>query len=481
MHVLVIGSGTLSVSGELNACSRLTGCTGLLIGQGLKKAGIDCTIFERNEEHRATRDWSMVSNRRADGAGESERIDDSQMMHWGFDSLRRHLNKDIVDALPEAQADPWIKLTEYEATYMPIFNGKTGELVVANPTKPFTRFSRAKLVALLSKGLEIRYGKQLADITTHTDYVTARFADGTTATGDLLIGADSANSFVRSWLLGEEAAKCTEVPMVSYNFKAQYPAEYARWLREQPHRLMRCSIHPNQRTWYMIATLNVHDPEHPEDWVFHHFMNLWSSEKPSLDPKARMGHFKELTLDYNEPFASAARLVEDDIFIPYDRIKYWAKPVLWDNRGGRVTLAGDAAHPMTPCLHLCPLSLGWPANYTSDRAQGLNHAVHDAAELVDALTKARGRSSENSPSAEERALFGQRELQSQIQTYDLDVFERGKREIEASYKQGYAATHWDTYMDSPMVKHGHDQVRNKYSAHVATSVPKLEQEWSSSE
>jgi hypothetical protein len=33
--------------------------------------------------------------------------------------------------------------------------------------------------------------------------------------------------------------------------------------------------------------------------------------------------------------------------VTYDKMAYWV-PVPWDNHEGRVTLAGDAAHPMTP-------------------------------------------------------------------------------------------------------------------------------------
>jgi 2-polyprenyl-6-methoxyphenol hydroxylase-like FAD-dependent oxidoreductase len=37
----------------------------------------------------------------------------------------------------------------------------------------------------------------------------------------------------------------------------------------------------------------------------------------------------------------------DDTNITYDTMAYWV-PTPWENHDGRVTLAGDAAHPMTP-------------------------------------------------------------------------------------------------------------------------------------
>ena len=48
-----------------------------------------------------------------------------------------------------------------------------------------------------------------------------------------------------------------------------------------------------------------------------------------------------------EPFRSAVMWMPDDTKITYEKMAYWV-PIPWGNHGGRVTLAGDAAHPMTP-------------------------------------------------------------------------------------------------------------------------------------
>ncbi|MFE9021045.1 FAD-dependent oxidoreductase [Streptomyces sp. NPDC007808] len=47
------------------------------------------------------------------------------------------------------------------------------------------------------RGIEIRHGARLVSVEDGPDAVTAHFTDGTTATGDLLIGADGLNSTVR--------------------------------------------------------------------------------------------------------------------------------------------------------------------------------------------------------------------------------------------------------------------------------------------
>jgi len=48
-----------------------------------------------------------------------------------------------------------------------------------------------------------------------------------------------------------------------------------------------------------------------------------------------------------EPFRSAVAWIPDDTVVTYDTMAYWVS-IPWDNHDGRVTLAGDAAHPMTP-------------------------------------------------------------------------------------------------------------------------------------
>lgn len=49
---------------------------------------------------------------------------------------------------------------------------------------------------------------------------------------------------------------------------------------------------------------------------------------------------------FAEPFRSALLSLPEDAVLWCERLAQWPT-VEWDGRGGRVTLAGDAAHPMT--------------------------------------------------------------------------------------------------------------------------------------
>ena len=56
------------------------------------------------------------------------------------------------------------------------------------------------------------------------------------------------------------------------------------------------------------------------------------------------------------PGRSALLWMRDDQDVPNDAIKIWM-PTPWDNHGGQVTLAGDAAHSIS-----FRMSIPWPCS-----------------------------------------------------------------------------------------------------------------------
>lgn len=71
----------------------------------------------------------------------------------------------------------------------------------------------------------------------------------------------------------------------------------------------------------------------------------------SLNHAQRLALIKERAKSLGEPARSAFTWIPDDTPVYKADIGYWVtRP--WDNREGRITLAGDAAHPMPPCK--CP-------------------------------------------------------------------------------------------------------------------------------
>jgi hypothetical protein len=68
-------------------------------------------------------------------------------------------------------------------------------------------------------------------------------------------------------------------------------------------------------------------------------------KKEGEDPSS-LKLLKDRAQTFCEPFKSANLWVPDDTVLAVNRLSYWV-PIPWDNRNGRITLAGDAAHPMT--------------------------------------------------------------------------------------------------------------------------------------
>ena len=62
--------------------------------------------------------------------------------------------------------------------------------------------------------------------------MTAQFEDGTAATGDLLIGADGANSKVREFLFGAEKAALQTMALLGNGALESLPADISRKIHE---------------------------------------------------------------------------------------------------------------------------------------------------------------------------------------------------------------------------------------------------------
>jgi 2-polyprenyl-6-methoxyphenol hydroxylase-like FAD-dependent oxidoreductase len=213
----------------------------------------------------------------------------------------------------------------------------------------------------------------LENFTADGDKVTALFEDGSKETGNLIIGADGSRSKVREILVGVEAAKPEMLDYTMVNHSAgSYTAEQVHLLRAI-HPIVKIAHHPENQGGFVLAgkffnflsarnrcmlnnpiVLDNPDPSKPEMTKFQVFQSWKGPPRVNElgDPRERMKVVKERARQFCEPFRTAMLTIDDEVILPLDQGAQW-KPVWWDNWGGKVTLAGDAAHSMLP-RESCP-------------------------------------------------------------------------------------------------------------------------------
>lgn len=200
---------------------------------------------------------------------------------------------------------------------------------------PFYQVQRSDLHAHLRSALPpdaVRLGKRCVGVDEDAAGVALRFADGSEARCDVAVGADGIHSMVRGILLGPGAPRFTGVIC----WRGQVAAE----------RLPAGLIPPDSLNWMGPGGCIVHYYVRPGklvNWIAHRTTDIWAEESWSVegDKDELLGAFP----GWHESLLTLLRATE--------RCYKWAifdrEPLPSWSRG-RVTLLGDAAHPMLPFL-----------------------------------------------------------------------------------------------------------------------------------
>ncbi|CAI6237290.1 unnamed protein product [Periconia digitata] len=240
----------------------------------------------------------------------------------------------------------------------------------------------------------------------------------------MVIGCDGSHSRVREFLVGHEAAQLQFVDLTMINFpRGGYTADEARLLQTM-HPVFKIAAHPHRPGNGILAALDIPDPNDPTTWKFQNYIGWWGPPyaKDLQNPETRMEFYRLWVSSFCEPFRTAGLKLTEDEVLPVYPGQQWAPDMTWDNHGGKVTLAGDAAHSMLP-----------------QRGQGLNNAIKDASDLVDAI---------------KAVLAGQKSLGHAIAEYEAEMKPRGAKEVALSLEQALKAKDMSTLKDSPIFKVG---------------------------
>jgi 2-polyprenyl-6-methoxyphenol hydroxylase-like FAD-dependent oxidoreductase len=89
--------------------------------------------------------------------------------------------------------------------------------------------------------------------------------------------------------------------------------------------------------------------------------------------------------------------------------------------------------------------------FCTERGQGLNNAIKDASDIVDAI---------------KAATAGETTQREAITTYEAEMKPRGAKEVELSLEQALKARDANTIKDSPLFKHGWQRGKPEAPAQV---------------
>lgn len=368
-HVLIIGGGI----------------GGLALAQGLRKHNIPFTIFERDPTPIA----------RAQGY----RI---RIASGGAQALYDCLDKELWDLFENSCAEMkfgFVTLNGLDGSEMqtqgPTSGGKMGpreaqdgfrkdsEKSSSSKVKPAYTVDRTifRSLLLLNQAENVQFGKAFTHYETTSEGVTVFFADGTTASGTLLVGADGVASQVKKQLLPNHRYVDTNLRAI-YGKTPINPALEAQFAPEAMKHMTVIKdpaghlifLEPIRFPPNFSEAINNRLPKY-ENYVYWVFggttetMGVPDEEFRQFSATEAADHSRKLTADWHSSFQPLFEMQNEEQAAPLRLL--CSKPEKTDfSPNSQVTLLGDAAHAMMPAS-----------------GSGANIALVDAALLVKLLVE----------------------------------------------------------------------------------------------
>ncbi|WP_018330976.1 FAD-dependent oxidoreductase [Actinomycetospora chiangmaiensis] len=365
LRVLVIGGGT----------------GGMCLAHGLRRAGIDVAVHER--------DRTRTSGLHGYRVGISPN---------GARALHACLAPELFETFVATTAAPYERFGMYTEQWRELITVGFGEFPPSGQGAEDREYnvSRMTLRQVLFTGMEdvVTFDRRFTHYEQHADRVVAHFEDGSTDEGDLLVGADGAGSPVRRQYLPH--ATHTETGLVAIGGKTPWspqteallPASVRQGLAMIFDRRGQFGItHVVRMPWTdggaPVAGIGSSDRELLERWPGLRFDNTTDHVSWGVTTSRSIAPADLLEREGADLTALAAELTAD--WSPC-----WQALLAGADHGANVALSIRTADPIPPWEPSTVTLLGDAAHtMTPGRGAGANTALRDARELRDRLVRVR--------------------------------------------------------------------------------------------
>ncbi|POS81103.1 hypothetical protein DHEL01_v200519 [Diaporthe helianthi] len=331
------------------------GIVGLSLANGLRKKNIPFQIFER-DDNIATRDqgWAIT-------------------IHWALGFLKSLLSEKAFALIEDTQVDPEVGRNDTgNFIFLDLETLKTKFRIPPNNRR---RVNRDKIRKLLLKEVsdKVHWNKRFVGIEEAEDAVVAVFEDGSKVKGSVVVGAEGSNSRTRQ-LVAPETYRNTQLPVRLTGTAVDFTPEQVKPLRDLDPLLFQ-GCHPTSSTYLWVSMIDTPESNGTqgtdnERYRVQIIMSwLYKSAEDEVKPTQgeRLKEMKRRADVFHDNLRATVQSIPEGNDCVEIVLQDW--PCLdWDNHGGRVTLAGDAAHAMTMY-----------------RGEAANHGILDALRLCEAL------------------------------------------------------------------------------------------------